>query len=819
LLALSGLFLLLSGAAALTYQVVWVRLLGLSMGSTAAAVSTVLAAFFAGLAAGSGLADRLTRKRPGLGAYLALETGIALSGLALLPLLLRLDTLVAALPTGIASALATKLLLTLLLLALPTLCMGATFPVMADLVARGRGDVGKRLSFVYSLNTWGAVLGATLAGFVLIPRFGLDGAVLAAAAMNLTIVAMGLAGRGAFAVTSAADEAGHADERSPTRKMAETVDPTAARVALLTLVATGFCSIAAEVGWTKYLAVFTGATLYGFATILAVFLSGIALGSALVRPLLGDRERALRVLGGGLVLLALSVAATRPALSYAPNVVTALASDGSRGVLAYAFIVAVLLPPTLLLGALFPVSLELYCGSGAELRRRAGRAYAVNTLAGIAGSIAAGFFVIPRAGTDVLLLALALAFALVGAVVALAIVAPRARAVLLIAAALAAAVCIALPSLDYRPLVRAVTLRDPSAAGTDPSLWRFVFLQEAHAGVVSVLTRDGVRGALQTNGLTESHLNFVDPTAGSPTESLLGLVPYLLHAEPVRAFVVGFGGGNTTFALTRTRDLDTIHVVELEPAIVEAVRAATHDFVPALIDPRVDLELNDARNALLVEPERYDLIVSQPSHPWLAGSGTLFTREFFGMVRSRLAPGGVFGQWVNLFNMDAVTLGAILKSFYEVFPHGFTLRPAGGRDLLVFGSEWPLILDPARVEKRLEHRELADHLARLNVKNVADLLRDFALSRTEILRAVQEGPANTDTNLISEVRLARLGGGPVGGDDAGAFLDEKRTFDVLPFVPRARATELLDQLAADLETRGREHDASVVRTKSATLRK
>ena len=384
-------------------------------------------------------------------------------------------------------------------------------------------------------------------------------------------------------------------------------------------------------------------------------------------------------------------------------------------------------------------------------------------------------------------------------------------------AVVVAVVTIALPGLDYQPLVRAVTLRDPAAAGEDPSAWRFEYLQEARAGVISVLTRDGTMGALQTNGLTESHLNFVDPMAGSPTESLLGLVPYLLHVEPRDAFVVGFGGGNTAFGLTRTSDLQTIRVVELEPAIVDAVRTASQGFVAALLDPRVDLRFNDARNALLVEDTLYDIIVSQPSHPWLAGSGTLFTREFFGIVSSRLRPGGVFGQWVNLFNMDAVTLGAIAKSFYEVFPYGFALRPSGGRDLLLFGSHWPLVLDPARLEARLAHRELAVHLARQRIASVTDLLRDFAFSRTEILRAVQSGPVNTDTNLISEVRLARIGGG--GGDSASveALLASVRGLDVAPHLPRESAPRVLEDLAKALEQLGRVDDARTIDVRRSQL--
>ncbi|HET9061942.1 MAG TPA: fused MFS/spermidine synthase, partial [Candidatus Binatia bacterium] len=482
-LPLAGAFLLLSGLAALTYQVVWVRLLGLSMGSTAASVSTVLAAFFGGLALGSALADRLARRRAGIDTYLVLETLIGVAGLALLPVLLRLDSLVAELP-AMGSSLAVKFVVTVVLLSVPTICMGATFPVMADLLARGRSDLGSRMSFLYSLNTWGAVAGAGLAGFVLIPRLGLDGAVLVAAACNFAIVAVGFAARGRFTVPASTGSAGSDSPATSAAASAPAAGATDdahsasapyAGFALASLIATGFCSIAAEVGWTKYLAIFTGATLYGFATILVVFLSGIALGSWLVRPLLGREQRTAELLLWGLVVLGFAVALTRPALSLAPSVLTMARGSDSAALLAYGFVFAVLLPPTLLFGALFPAGLELYCGRSGSVRKRSGRAYALNTLAGIAGSVAAGFWAIPAFGTDRLLVALALVFPLVAIVAAAGGGVVARRGPVIACAVVVAVVTIALPGLDYQPLVRAVTLRDPATAGEDPSAWRFEY--------------------------------------------------------------------------------------------------------------------------------------------------------------------------------------------------------------------------------------------------------------------------------------------------------------------------------------------------------
>ena len=263
-------FLVLSGIASLTYQVTWVRLLGLSMGSTSAAISTVLAAFFLGMALGSYGAHRITRQHTqNLKPYILLELLIGLTGLALLPVLLHLDSLLALFP-AVGMALSFKFLVALILLSVPTLCMGATFPVMASILIRRQDEIGLRMSQLYSLNTAGAVAGAALSGFVFIPNWGLDGAIYIAFALNMTIVLI----------------ASYVDRRwtlppiesapvltSPPASIESTTAPFR-RHALIVLFATGWVSIATQVGWTKYLVIFTGTTIYGFAIILIVFLSG-----------------------------------------------------------------------------------------------------------------------------------------------------------------------------------------------------------------------------------------------------------------------------------------------------------------------------------------------------------------------------------------------------------------------------------------------------------------------------------------------------------------------------------------------------------------
>jgi hypothetical protein len=205
----------------------------------------------------------------------------------------------------------------------------------------------------------------------------------------------------------------------------------------------------------------------------------------------------------------------------------------------------------------------------------------------------------------------------------------------------------------------------------------------------------------------------------------------------------------------------------------------------------VQLRLNDARNSLLVEGRSYDLIVSQPSHPWLAGAGNLFTRQFFEIAAARLNDGGIFAQWVNLFNMDATTLRSILQAYFQVFPHGFTFVNKTPGDLLLFGSKQPLVFDYRRIEKRMRMPRIKRALAAAKVRRPEALLWYFALSRAEALTAAADMPPNTDTRIYSEVRLAGMKVDPQGEEDPYKLLETHSSLDVLPYLKPDEAARML----------------------------
>ncbi|MFQ5507790.1 MAG: fused MFS/spermidine synthase [Leptospirillia bacterium] len=778
-------FLILSGMAALTYQVTWVRLLGLSMGSTSAAVGTVLAAFFLGMSGGSYLSRYFVSPRfHRLTPYIALEVMIGLSGLALLPILLHLDGVMAGFPL-LGKLLVVKFLIAMVLLSIPSICIGATFPVMAGILIERDHNIGRHFGQLYSLNTLGAVLGAGLSGFVLIPAFGLDGATYVAVALNFTIVITGV-----LLMRDAGVRGG--DVETPHASDAQVAAPYQT-AAFIVLFFSGFTAIATEVGYTKYVAIFAGTTIYGFAAILTVFLAGITLGSWLIKSMI-DRIRQPQVwMAYGLVLLGFSLVLTRSNLNLLPPLSGMLGamdvSDMAIRWIKYGAIFLILLPPTLLFGALFPLNLRLYCGDVARMRTRVGQGYAINTLGSILGSLFAGFFIIPRFGTDTLLGLMAGVLIVLGLLFLPHMGTPRARFALLGATALALAGFVLLPALKFEKVVATALKVHPDAV---------VFLKEGKTAVISLSRTPLPRLTLASNGLQESSVNIQNPTRGPAGAVVLGAFPYLFHPDAETAFLIGFGGGITTHVMTTT-GLSVIRVVELEPVVIEAVESLHGGKVPAFSDPRVRLDINDARHTLLMEDERYDLIISQPSHPWVAGMANLFTREFYQLAASRLNDGGIFNQWINLYHMDAETLGILVRTFYEVFPHGIVLgdnlgmlsswvvpgervESRGDGSLYLLGSNRPIGFDAAGVGRRLAGMTENDAAIGQLWQTPEMLFASYLFSREEALALSRMPDVNTDANLLSEVRLAALEKTPTGDRDPVRGILNRLEFDLVPYL-------------------------------------
>lgn len=758
--------LVFSGLAALVYQLIWTRLLGLAFGTTTESIATVLAVFFGGMALGNLLAARkLVRVERPLRVYALLELAIGAFALASLPVLGSLDGLYAAVAAshGPVATAAVRLALAAAVLLPPTIAMGATLPVVARGLVAEDGTLGRWSAVLYAANTFGAVLGAYLCGFWMLPGLGLTHSVWVAGAINLAVAAFVLVVAGQMRAPSRSEEtATAASARAP-------AGPEPDRgVFLFFFGVSGFVAIGYEIVWSKVFGIVMEGTLYGFAAVLSAYLLGIALGSLAVAPRV-DRIRNLpRAFGLLHLAIAAAVAGGMAAIPYLPFALRRLAGanvGGDAVHLLFLLVAPIVLLPTALFGAAFPVLIRIYTRRADGVGEGMGVATAVNTAGSILASLAVGFILIPGAGMDATLYLLLL-LDLAVAVIVLLRYQPgdlRERAPSTgLAALVLVGVALFFGGVQAEKAIAGRSLGPQSLADYGRSLAAMdgsrAFLSEGKSSIVTVYNTPLAR-TLQNNGLPEAGVLLGPPYLARETV-LLGVLPYLVAEHPARALVIGLGGANTVDALTRT-NLSEIDVVELEPGVLEAARVLYDGRESPLADPRVRVKIGDGRHELLLgrhrDGGRYDLIASQPSHPWIAGAANLFTEEFFRLAKENLTEHGVFALWVNGFRTDAESVLALVSSFERVFPGAILVDGGSARprdSLLLLGSRSPIVVDPARVAARLAEPKLRD------------LLHLFELGTPERVLALSEGPAsqfaalapeaaNTDDNAFVETRIPR----------------------------------------------------------------
>lgn len=757
----------LSGATGLVYEVLWTRRLSLTFGHTVLAVSTVLTAYMAGLALGSLLGGRWADReasRPSthasrfLIAYGVLEAMVGLWALLSLPLLGLVERGYLALATGGLQGLPLHLVAfagSMLVLVPPTIAMGATLPVMSRLLVHHREDLGRFLSRLYGANTLGAFVGAAASGFLLLPALGLKASLLLTAGLNLglAVVAWRLGRSGGLQEARPTPPAPLREEgpegRSPSRVGAWIV-PLAFGVA-------GVASMGYQVGWTRALVLVFGSSAYAFSAILATFLAGLGLGGLLYPRVLGQRSPRLVHLALLQLLVGLAAAATIPVLEWFPVLYLGVHPylGGSFWLVLggqFAFWSLLLLVPTFVMGLVFPLATQLHARSLEILGRGVGEVYSANTVGCIAGSFLAGFVAVPFLGAQWTLKLSCLVSLAVAAWLFAAAGGPRRQRVGGLAVTAAAVVAVVLlPRWDPGMMSAGFAVSPPRLAGSplDPNLRLTrppAFYRDGLSCTVSVHIRDSRSVHLRVNGKTDASLIPGDLR----TQYLAGILPALVHGSPRTAAVVGLGSGLTLTGLASIPGVQRIDCAELEPAVVEAGRYWKGYNGSILDDPRVRMHITDGRTFLLSSPERYDVVISEPSNPWIAGIGNLFTRDFYEGCQARLQPGGIMAQWVQLYSLSSREIGLILKSFYEVFPHGMAWRTSTG-DMLLLGSRQRLSLDLARA-RRTWHASTAmqEILDRLGLSDPDQLAGHFLWPREQALRLFPSDVLNTDDRPLLE---------------------------------------------------------------------
>lgn len=759
---------LCSGATSLVYENIWSRELHLVFGTSQLAISTVLAAFMAGLAAGGLLAARLVHRveRPLL-AYAGLEAFIGLYAL-LFPWLVSAFTPLyvgfhqAAAPGPAMSGLFQFGMLGLLLLP-PTVAMGATLPLLARFAVLDRAEAGEQVGRLYGANTLGAVIGTGLAGFVLLPELGLRTTTHLAAGANLLLALLAwAAGRTAGPMPAYARRAAgyHADEGIGLWAVAGLA---------------GFASLLYEVSWFRVLVLNLGGSAYAFSVMLLAFLLGIGLGGwvggiwADAVYAAGGRVAVLRRLAILQVLVGLLAWATMYGYGELPYTYVTLFNAVERArelfwpVMLF-LALAITLPACLLMGVSFPFLVRAAVGPGTPPEETAGplgRLYGANTVGAILGAAGGGFVLLPvlHVTGSVLLAVTANAAA---ALVAFGI-ASRARLGLAAGAAAAFVAAIHAWPPPWDPLLMTAGMYKYVTDMSDRSrqgVWEYavepyelLFYDE---GLSSVVTVAKVRSTgnvwLANNGKIDA-----SSQADMPTQVLVAQIPFAFRPDARNVAVIGLASGVTAGSVTTQPAPERIDLVELEPAIVDASHYFDDINHQPLKDPRSRLFTNDGRNHLvLAEDGAYDIVISEPSNPWLTGVSNLFTAEFFALGKRKLAPGGVWSQWVQMYGMGYEDLLSLLRTFAETYQYVTLFSTIEDADLVLVGSDAPLQMDFQRVEAMIRASEdVALDLAQVKVWSTYDLLALYHLDRAGILRQAGDVALNTDDNMRIEYSAPR----------------------------------------------------------------
>lgn len=832
-----------SGASGLVYEVLWSRHLGLIFGNTVHSLAAVLSAFMAGLALGSWLAGRYLAGRGGLlKLYGLFEVAIGLYCAALPWLFEAVAPLYGSLygQTGHAAVPVLRFAISFLLLLVPTTCMGATLPLLSQYMTRAPEGMARTAGALYAVNTFGAVAGASAAGFLLLPCLGRGATNLVAVVLNLLLgaVAVYLSRTGDAPDAPAAPEASEAPAPAEPAVALDAAAPSAAaiRMAALAFGVTGFAAMATQIAWTRALSLAIGSSTYAFSLIVSVFIFGLAAGGAWGSrraPKLADPAASLArvLLGIGFLSMLVSIF-----LGWSPVLFFWLIAIGHAWgfpalMACEALGVALLLfLPTFLMGATLPLTLRIYqtrAGGAGGVGRTVGGLYAINTVGSILGSLLGGLVLLPLLRLQHTLQAGALLYTLPG--LALLYYAPRGGSKRWAAGGVLAALTF-LPvltgALDWNELRMAsgaYLLRDPAKveaarafrfadALPDPIGDEAVYYKEGTAATVAVLHVPAAGPFPEGLVLTVGGKPDASSHTDMATQVGLTLVPMLVHAgPPSEVLVIGMGSGGSLGAALAMEELQRADVVEISPEVMEA----SYHFAPytglrytpsgetwVLDEPKVETILNDGRNHLRFTTRRYDVISSEPSNPWIAGIGNLFTREAFELCRARLKEGGVMCQWLHRYGMGEEAFRSVWRTFAEVFPHMQVWCVEPGMDFLLVGSDASLAISVEHWQQRIADPGIQEFLKKANYDRPAELLACLYADRASVLEVCGDAPLHTDDNLLLEFNAPRtLYQGRPPYPVAHWRVSPERSLDADSLSP-ARRRAFLEQL--DLALAGRE---------------
>src|SRR5881296_1163793 len=764
-----------SGCAALIYEIVWFQLLQLVIGSSAVSLGLLLAAYMGGLCFGSALLPRvISREYPPLRVYAVLEIGIGMLGLAVLfavPLIGRMY--VATATQGLVGLVERGIIAALCLLP-PTILMGASLHAIARWVEPTSEGISW-MGLLYSGNIAGAVFGCLLAGFYLLRVHDMAVATYVAAGVNAAVALISFlaspSGRGRRdshakpQEKAAAPGEGYRSSQilrpSPAASPRPLPEGEGKSWLVYTVIALSGCSaLGAEVLWTRLLSLLLGGTVYPFSIILAVFLLGLWAGSGAGSFLARGLQQAALMLAASQALLVVAIAWTGYTLShslpYWPVDPWLSLNPWFNFELDLVRTVWAIFPATLLWGASFPLALAAAARAGEDPGKLSGEVYAANTAGSIVGALVFSLVLIPVLGTrssQQLLLVLAA----VGAVVA----------------AGGAQVIPALRRLKFATIAATVALGALLLPMISDVPWQVIAYGRRFAPIVRAFDFD--RGHPTTvlyrgEGINSSFLIaeragqrqfFVSGKAEASTapldmrlERMMGHVPALIHPHPRSTLTVGFGAGVTAGAFVTYPEIESITICELEPKIPPiSTQYFGKENYDVLHDRRTRMVYDDARHYIFTASQKFDVITTDPIHPWVKGTSTLYSREYYELVKAHLNSGGVVAQWLPIYDSDPETIKTELATFFDVFPSGTIWSnnlKGDGYDLVLIGQESASAINVDDVQRRLDEPKYAAVAGSLNdvgFHSAVEFFATYAGRALDLQPLLVNAKINNDMNL------------------------------------------------------------------------
>jgi spermidine synthase len=783
--ALALLLTVFTGFTGLVYEVSWQKLLATLLGSHSEATAAILAIFLGGLSAGYALFGRVThevvaraarRDRPPrlLRLYGGVEAGIGVWAL-LFPWLFRgVQSLSIAIPHGAGGlGFALDVGLSALLIGPPTVLMGGTIPILTQALARGLEDATRFHAFVYASNTAGAFVGALAAGFVLVPWLGLDGVLRSMGCLNLGAGAL-------FVALGSLDPSGSQIKAPPQSEPGRAVPlpqsepgtamalPRGFAACALAALLSGFAMMAIQTVLNRVGALSFGASQFTFAMVVAVFVLCIALGSLAVSLLRRIPPAAIVLSQWLLVCLLVLVYLQIDNAPYYAHRLRSHFHDAESGFYPYfgaAFLgmLVVLALPIGLSGATLPLLFHHLRREAGDLGRVAGRLYSWNTLGSLLGALVGGYVLLLWLDLHHVYRVALAALALAAAVLSVRVLGLSWLRVAAFGLAPALLVVAALPA--WRPerlnagLFRLHKAQPTTFVGADALYGAvnagrvFRFHDDDPVSSVAVVEYPGAG-----QGLSRSIVNNGKSDGSIPTDyatmELAGLLPALLAEQPERALVIGFGTGVTAAALASLHDVKDVDVAEISPGVIEAAPLFDYGNGGASQNPKIHLQRTDAYRALLRSDRQYDMIVSEPSNPWVTGVEMLYSREFLESAKARLSAGGVYAQWFHIYETDEATVELVLRTYDAVFDH-VAVWYSQSADLILLGFKDPARgLDLQTLEQRAALPDYAAGLARAGVRSVPALLSHEALPLGVLRATALAGDIHTLLHPVLSHRAA-----------------------------------------------------------------